>query len=304
MSSVSGHGDGRGLALRITRAFMAGAFDLSGRPGAPNPGWDGMPEEVVTRRLRAAGAGDPEIRLFITFTAAMDRARDADRLWNASARLFLDRRWPFVPEEVTRQSTEKLMGELRSYGVSQRHTVDSGGWRKIAQSLGNPRLSGPVRAAIYDGKGDAKDLLKTLRAVDAGDPRFPLLRGPKIGVMWVRMLAYPGGASISSLGELDVAVDVQVRKASEYLGVTRTRGQDLERVRTLIQRVWAEDVRRHGAEGPGPLANTPAAVDPALWFYGKWGCTKCEQARRKIPVSDICRECRFDELHDGNRVGD
>ncbi|HZY30931.1 MAG TPA: hypothetical protein VFF86_04740 [Candidatus Methylomirabilis sp.] len=303
MGSAFEQGDGRGLALRITRAFMAGAFDLSRRSSPPSPGWDGMPEVLVTQRLRAAGTGDAEIRLFITFTAAMDRARDADRLWNASARLFQDRHWPYLPEEVVRQSTERLMADLRSYGVSQRHTVDAGGWHKIAQSLGNPRLSGSVRAAIYDGKGDAKDLLKTLRAVDAGDPRFPLLRGPKIGVMWVRMLAYPGGACISSLGELDVAVDVQVRKVSEYLGVTRTRGQDLERVRTLIQRVWAEDVRRHGAEGPGPLANTPAAVDPALWFYGKWGCTKCEQARRKIPISDICRECRFDELHDVNRVG-
>ena len=302
MSSVSGHRDGRGLALRITRAFVAGAFDLSRRSSPPSPGWDGMPEVLVTQRLRAAGAGDAEIRLFITFTAAMDRARDADRLWNASARLFLDRRWPFVPEEVRRQSTERLMGELRSYGVSQRHTVDSGGWYKIAQSLVDSRLS-VVRTAIYDGKGDAKDLLKALQAVDAGGPRFPLLRGPKIGVMWVRMLAYPGGASISSLGELDVAVDVQVRKVSEYLGVTRTKGQDLERVRTLIHRVWAEDVRRNGAEGPGPLANAPAAVDPALWFYGKWGCTRCEQARRKIPISDICRECRFDELHNVNRGG-
>ena len=304
MGSAFEQGDGRGLALRITRAFMAGAFDLSRRSSPPSPGWDGMPEVLVTQRLRAAGTGDAEIRLFITFTAAMDRARDADRLWNASARLFQDRHWPYVPEEVVRQSTERLMADLRSYGVSQRHTVDAGGWHKIAQSLVDPRPSGPVWAAIYDGKGDAKELLKTLRANDAGDPRFPLLRGPKIGVMWVRMLAYPGGASISSLGELDVAVDVQVRKVSEYLGVTRTKGQDLERVRTLIQQVWAEDVHRHGAEGPGPLVNTPSAVDPALWFYGKWGCTRCEQARRKMPISDICRECRFDELHNVNRVGE
>src|SRR3989337_3546864 len=115
MSSVSEHGDGRGLALRIPRAFVAGAFDLSRRSSPPSPGWDGMPEVLVTQRLRAAGTGDVEIRLFITFTAAMDRARDADRLWNASARLFQDRHWPFVPEEVTRQPTSRRMAELRAY---------------------------------------------------------------------------------------------------------------------------------------------------------------------------------------------
>jgi hypothetical protein len=37
-------------------------------------------------------------------------------------------------------------------------------------------------------------------------------------------------------------VDVQVRKVTEYLGVTETYGQDLERVRRLIQDVNPEDL--------------------------------------------------------------
>lgn len=124
-----------------------------------------------------------------------------------------------------------------------------------------------------------------------------LLQGPKIGVMWVRMLAYPGGAFITSLDTLPVAVDVQVRKVTEYLGLTDTHGRDLERVRRLIQEAWATDVRHYGAEGPDPIAGSPAALDPALWFYGKWGCTRCERAGRKLPISRICQECRFDILH-------
>lgn len=300
MGSAFEHGDGRGLARRITRAFMAGAFDLSGRPGAPAPGWGGMPELAVARRLRAAGATDAEIRLFTTFTAAMDRARDAERLWNASGRLFLDHRRSFVPEEVARRPREELMAVLREYGVSQRHTVDAGAWHTIAQSLASQVFSGAIRPAVYEGRGDARDLLRTLQKTgETGQPRFPLLRGPKVGVMWVRMLAYPGGAEISSRDVLPVAVDVQVRKVTEYLGVTATHGQDLERVRTLIQQVWAEDVRRRGSEGPGSLANTSSALDPALWFYGTWGCTRCEQVGRKLPISEICQECRFDELRGG-----
>ena len=31
------------------------------------------------------------------------------------------------------------------------------------------------------------------------------------------------------------------------------------------------------------IANTAAALDPALWFFGKWGCTRCEQAGRLPP---------------------
>lgn len=115
--------------------------------------------------------------------------------------------------------------------------------------------------------------------------------------MWVRMLAYPGGAEITSLEVLPVAVDVQVWKVTEYLGITETYGQDLERVRGLIQDVWAEDVRQHGTVGPEPLTNTAGALDPAIWFFGKWGCTRCDQAKRRIPISTICQECRFDTLH-------
>jgi hypothetical protein len=149
--------------------------------------------------------------------------------------------------------------------------------------------------AIYEGRGDARVFLNALQDIDArGAPRFPLLRGPKVGPMWVRMLAYPGSAAITSIGIIPVAVDVQVKKLTEYLGVARTHGQSLEMIRRSIQETWAEDVRRHGAEGPPPIANTAAALDPALWFFGKWGCTRCEQAGRRLPVSQICGECQFD----------
>jgi hypothetical protein len=157
-----------------------------------------------------------------------------------------------------------------------------------------------LHAAVYDGSADARLLLAELAAPTPRGPRVPLLSGPKIGPMWVRMLAVPGGAVISSLAELPVAVDVQVRKVSEYLGVVNTRGRPLEQVRGLIQRTWQEDVRQHGTEGPPTLAGTAAALDPALWFYGKWGCTTCEVNGRQIPIAEVCRECQFDRVRGGS----
>ena len=42
--------------------------------------------------------------------------------------------------------------------------------------------------------GDAVDLLADLRSVDStGGARFPVLKGPKVGPMWVRIMA-AGGA--------------------------------------------------------------------------------------------------------------
>lgn len=283
-----------GLARDITTAFQAGELDLSARADAPAAGWDGMPEVIVARRLRAAGAHDADVRLVLTLAAAMDRARDADALWSAAERLYNEHPWAFVPEDVVRRSFTDLADVLRQFGVSQRHGPDAAAWRVIAESLADAGLAPAIRAAVFNGHGDARELLVGLQDQSVvGTDRFPFLRGPKVGPMWVRMLAYPGAATIENIAVLPVAVDVQVRKVTEYLEVTDTGPLDLDAARPIIQAAWAADVEEHGAVGPAALGESAAALDPALWFWAKWGCTRCERAKRRIPVSHVCEGCRF-----------
>jgi len=290
------------LAKRITAAFYEENLNIS-RSNAPKAGWKGMPEVYVVDRLRDKGASDVDVRLFLTFTAAMDRARDADALWNAAGKLFHKEKWVFNPRETAVSPRATLEGVLKSFKVSQRHETDSAAWRTIACTLEESSQAPRVYEAIYSGRGDARVLLEEVAGQDSkGENLFPLLRGPKIQAMWVRMLACPGGAKISNIAELPVAVDVQVRKVTEYLGVTDTINEDLEDIRNLIQRTWALDVKRHGAEGPEPIANSAAALDPALWFFGKWGCTHCEKEKKRVPIADVCDGCRFDVLCPGGKV--
>ena len=70
---------------------------------------------------------------------------------------------------------------------------------------------------------------------------------------------------------------------TENLGLTATAGEDLGQARGTIQNAWADDVRASGAAGPPGLENTPAALDPALWFLGKWGCAFCEAQGMRVP---------------------
>jgi hypothetical protein len=290
-------GDGRGLGRRLSELFMTGRLDLSQRPGAPSPGWEGMPEVVAVHALQGMGASAEAVRRFLTFCAAMDRARDADRLAVAAVRLYRDVPWTFDPMEVVARPLRELADALRRYVVSQRHVIDAFGWRILAETLADPSLAPGIHTVVKEGRGDAAVLLAELaRTTKDGTPLFPLLGGPKVGPLWVRLLAYPGGAAISSLDRVPVAVDVQVRKVTEYLGVTETAGLDLEDVRATIQETWARDVKAHGAAGPDGLADTPGALDPALWFYAKWGCTFCQRASRKLPISPVCAECRFGEV--------
>jgi hypothetical protein len=275
-----------GLAHAITAAFSAGSFDLSLRRGVPTAGWAGMPEVAAVDALAASELPGPDVRRFITFTAAMDRARDADALWSASARLRQAHPWVFDPLQVAQTSRDDLTRVLRGFSVSQRHSQDVAAWQTIGSSLA--RAAGPIHHVIEHGEGDALELLAAVRT-----PGYPLLRGPKISTVWVRMLVYPGGATLTSMGALPVAVDVQVRRATENLALPALRGRPLADVRPQIERFWHDDVAAGGAIGPSGLENTASALDPAIWFLAKWGCSHCETAGRKVPVADFCAGCRL-----------
>jgi hypothetical protein len=92
------------VGREISRAFAAEALDLGRRPGAPEPGWRSMPEALAVTALRDRGADLKAVRVFITLTAALDRARDADTLWKAATRLHRLHAWAFEPQEVARRA--------------------------------------------------------------------------------------------------------------------------------------------------------------------------------------------------------
>ena len=284
--------DAATITRYLTEDFTAGAFDLSLRAEAPSASWDSMPEFVAERALRELGASSTDVRLFITLVAAMDRARDADRLWRNAVNLFQSERWAFSPAEGPQHGHAALGEALMRTGVSQRHGPDSAAWYRILHSLADDESPSAVRDVVFDGRGDVLELRRAVRRVGkSGVHWYPLLRGPKISEMWIRMLAAPGqAAQITNIDKLSVAVDTQVRKVSRYLGIVDTGGGDIDDyMRQTVQHAWA--IRAQDVVAPPPLARTCAGLDPALWFFGKWGCTFCERAGHKKPISRACGAC-------------
>ena len=282
------------VAAAVIGDFFGAGLELSDRRDLLKEAgtWQGMPEVAAVSRLREVGAGDREVRLFITFTAAMDRMRDAEALWMRSAGLFVSRPEVFQPERIVRNPREKLRAILSHGGVSQRHGPDSDAWWNIAQSLCGS--ASPVVDTVDTGIGNVAELLRDLPTKDRGRTRFPMLRGPKIGPMWVRMLAAPGGAGITGLERLPVQVDVQVRRATRHLGVADPPGADVdEPIRSAIQAAWREGVDAVRVGGPTGMQDTCAALDPALWSLAKYGCTHCERVGSQMPVSRACDGCQF-----------
>ena len=180
---------------------------------------------------------------------------------------------------------------LKRARVSRRHRQDSDAWHRIATSL-SYEVESPVRRLIDAGRGEAQDLLRDLKSRDdSGRPRFPLLRGPKIGPMWIRMMANPGRAVIDRIGTIPVAVDVQVRRTTENLGVTTTRGLPLSKAKPVIQQAWENALSEAGIRGPAGIEGTCAALDPALWFFGRHGCGHCGKVGERVGFGRACDFC-------------
>ena len=286
--------DSRRLAEMITNDFYSSELDLSTRGMVRNDPWAQMPEvECVKEIRRGPQVTDRDVRLFLTFIMAMDRARDAVRLWRAGANLFQEHPQVFDPTYVSGISPTILGARLSESGVSQRHGPDTEAWRRIGQSLA--KGGGPVCRVIDEGVGDAKKLLRDLQMRDrAGRPRFPMLRGPKVGPVWIRILASPGGAQIDRIHTIPVAVDVHVRRVTENLKVANTQGVELSKAKPKIQYAWHEAVSTAKISGPAGITGTCAALDPALWFFGKYGCSHCEKERRRLPIGSACNHCQLD----------
>ena len=123
------------LAELIAGDFYNDRFDLSARGMAPRTAWSLMPEVEVTQKLRVLGASGRAIRVFLTLVSAMDRARDATRLWRAAEQLFETHPEVFNPACVTSMAAEELSALLSKSRVSQRHRPDAAAWRAIARSL-------------------------------------------------------------------------------------------------------------------------------------------------------------------------
>ena len=296
--------DAARLAELIAEDFYGGRLDFRSRK-AGSDDWENLPEVEVTDRMPPTDAtvatdGIPAdrasgrtVRLFLTFVAAVDKMRDATPLWRAAGDLFRSNPEVFDPLAATAMTEQRLGKLLRESGVTKYHGPQAQAWRTIAASLaaGN----GPVCQVVDRGYGDAVELLRDVRSRDRQrEARYPELRGPKISLMWVRMMAEPGKARIQRLETVPVAVDVQVRRVTEYLGVTHTHGPPLNRkIKREIQKAWSAAVAAAKIGGPQRIAGTCCALDPALWYYGKHGCSHCRAVKRRVRFGRACEQCRF-----------
>ena len=283
------------LATMIAEDFYGNRVDHGSRGMPPVEPWLLIPEVGAAQRVRDAGASEQEARRFLTFVCAMDYQINSDRLWKSAAELYPAQPELFDPAEVASMAPELLHRDLRVAGVAGRfHQRNARSWRRIAERLASSERSA-VRRVIDEGIGCVDTLRRDLM-------HFPLLRGKKIGPVWIRIMANPGGARIVPADAMSVGVDIHVRRLTRNLGLlddgqavaitdTNDDGRDAE-----IRRVWRDAAIRADIQGPPGVGSGAGAIDPALWYFGRYGCGHCEASGSPVRFGRACESCRMSGL--------
>ena len=276
------------LAELIANDFHEGRLDHGSREMPAVKPWLLIPEVGAAQRVRCADASEQEVRRFLTFVCAMDYQCNSGRLWKAAAELYPARPELFDPATVAAMPPELLHRALRDAGVAGRfHNKNAKFWQRIAQRLASSETSA-ARRLIDEGTGCVDALRKDLK-------QFPLLGREKIGPVWIRIMANPGEAEIRPADAMSVGVDIHIRRLTRNLGLlddgkadTDDDSRDAE-----IRQLWREAATQAAIKGRPGVGGGAGALDPALWFFGRYGCRHCQEMERQVRFGRACEACRM-----------
>lgn len=230
--------------------------------------------------------GSREQALFFTYVMALDYQTNANRLWSRSRVRFNRQHDVFEPEVILATNRIELEKLIKSLG-GRYPSVQAKAWQKISSIL------------LDDYGGDPRNIAiepMSLKEVKSRLSEFPILKGPKVGRVYTRIMGEKGLFKITDLHTLDVAIDVQVVKFTFYTGVLKVEGFIDEDFQSITIRKPLEDVWRRAAK---ELKCPPWKLDEPIWIVASNLCTNF--SCRSCPVVKHCLKS-FDYEFTGGKL--
>lgn len=219
----------------------------------------------ITRSLDS----NREKALFLTFTTALNRQRDAKQLYSKFERLWYDDHWIFEPETlVLERDFEELATLFHNEGV-RFGEKDAEVWYEIARTLYHDYESNPM-VLLEEFNYNMECLESHIRTASgetrffANGKKFPSLRGDKIRPLWLRLISnqvHPLGSEDGS----DVSVDIHIIQITNRLLETEYTTDEADK--SEIRKFWRSVCQAK------PIK--PIDIDGPLWYINRgweeWG---------------------------------
>jgi len=289
------------LVVDLGRA-RAVAKTLESRFAKSGPGISGQrpPESTVP----AGVARDSrEHILLLTLTVAVDYMRDADQLWRAARNAFEapGTRYLFDPAQVIAAGRDRVTADLKRTGIGRKTNRDGGAWFTICETLATKWGNDPSNF-LANCDYHAATIIRRLKAdyhdVDGKPvPDYPLLRGPKIAPLWIRILRDNAGVQFKGLDEVAIPVDIHVLRATICAGaLVGSYEGDKTTLLAKIREVW-----RDATQGLRTTTDKPMValdIDEALWTLSRECCSargvNLDGPNRSCPLAPVCATGKID----------
>lgn len=258
----------RQVAQTLYAAFAPGGAGIFGEHS--------MPEDLLPDGMTP---GSGEHLNFLTLTISLDYMRDAMELWRAARGAWADTAtsYLFDPATVAQTPIDKLKADLVNTGIALRPNRDGNAWATICATLSR-KWTGDIKTFLADCGFDGPTILARLHRdgvwSDSGwTPDFPLLRGPKIGPLWVRTLRDNALLELSGLEDVPIPVDVHVMRATLCSGAIRGRyAGSQEPLKKAVRELWR--AATNGLQHPDGKSMIPLDIDEPLWTLSRLGCSQ------------------------------
>lgn len=252
-------------------------------------------EPGITVRITDQIDGQRETALYLTFTTALNRQRDAERLYEKFERLWYDEHWIFEPDSLIEEHDYQESADLFVREGTRFGEQDAQVWYEIARTLYEEFDSDPMNLFAFCDN-DMQQLEEYVRTA-SGDTRFfdhgkrfPALRGAKIRPLWLRLISNQV-CELKRPGGSEVSVDTHIVQITNKICGTDLSGEP-ERHKIRIRQFWREVCE--------PVSIDPIEIDAALWYIDRawddWGESYLKQQLHEVGLELGDVEIKGEEL--------
>lgn len=199
---------------------------------------------------------------YYTLPMALNYQRNSYKLWESANQTWNDKETNFVfdTKKVCECTFEQVQKALVKYKVALQQNKQTEIWIKLSNTI-NELFDGDIRKLFEINCYDVNKIRNYIQKENK--LKFPYLSGNKICNYWLYVLYQYTEIKFQNIGELTVAPDTHVVKASYRLGVINDKELQSNNVQLIVIDRWNE-----------LLKNTeyhPIDIHTPLWLWSRNG---------------------------------
>lgn len=200
--------------------------------------------------------------LYFTLPMALNYQRNSYKLWESALKTYEDEetRFVFHPKSCLNREFEEVQYALTKYKMALQKQKQTEIWLSLCKTFVD-LFEGDIRKLFDDLENDI-DAIRTFIQKE-NKKRFPYLSGTKICNYWLYVIYQYTDRKFVDVGQLTVAPDTHVCKASLRLGLINEEEFNSSNVQLIVIERWKELLK--------DTKYVPIDVHTPLWLWSRGG---------------------------------